>query len=91
MCGIAGKFNYDPTNVVDRGRLAAMTSVIAHRGPDSDGFFLGAGVGLLVGAAFGAVDAASADRRMSAADLAARDEVNRSQRHPAMLGYRLGF
>jgi len=52
---------------------------------------LGAGVGLLVGAAFGAVDAASADRRMSEADLAARDEVNRSQRHPAMLGYRLGF
>jgi len=52
---------------------------------------VGAGVGLLVGAAFGAVDAASADRRMSAADLAARDEANRSQRHPAMLGYRLGF
>jgi hypothetical protein len=52
---------------------------------------VGAGAGLLIGAAFGAVDAASADRRMSAADLAARDEVNRSQRHPAMLGYRLGF
>jgi len=53
---------------------------------------VGAGVGLLVGAAFGAVDAASAaDRRMSAADLAARDEVSRSQSHPPMLGYRLGF
>jgi len=52
---------------------------------------VGAGAGLLVGAAFGAVDAASADRRMSVADLAARDEVNRSQKHPAMLGYRLGF
>jgi hypothetical protein len=52
---------------------------------------VGAGVGLLVGAAFGAVDAASADRRMSAADLAAREQDERSQRHPAMLGYRLGF
>jgi hypothetical protein len=52
---------------------------------------IGAGVGLLVGAAFGAVDAASADRRMSAADLAAREQDERSQRHPAMLGYRLGF
>ena len=52
---------------------------------------IGAGAGLLVGAAFGAVDAASADRTMSAADLAARDEVSRSQRHPGMLGYRLGF
>jgi hypothetical protein len=52
---------------------------------------VGAGVGLLVGAAFGAVDAASADRRMSAADLAAREQVEHSQKHPAMLGYRLGF
>ena len=52
---------------------------------------IGAGAGLLVGAAFGAVDAASADRRMSAADLSARDEAIRTQRHPAMLGYHLGF
>ena len=52
---------------------------------------LGAGVGLLVGAAFGAVDAVSADRTMSAADLAARDRINDSQKHPTMLGYRLGF
>ena len=52
---------------------------------------VGAGAGLLIGAAFGAIDAASMDRHMSAADLAARDRVNRSQSHPAMLGYRLGF
>jgi hypothetical protein len=51
---------------------------------------IGAGVGLLVGAAFGAVDAVS-DRRMSAADLAAREQDERAQRQPAMLGYRLGF
>jgi hypothetical protein len=52
---------------------------------------VGAGAGLLVGAAFGAVDALSADRVMSAADLNARDRLNDSQRHPAMLGYNLGF
>jgi hypothetical protein len=52
---------------------------------------IGAGAGLLVGAAFGAIDAVSADRTMSAADLAARDRVNDSQKHPTMLGYRFGF
>ncbi|MFL5363200.1 MAG: hypothetical protein ACJ78U_19720 [Myxococcales bacterium] len=52
---------------------------------------LGAGVGLLVGAAFGAIDAVSADRTMSAADLLARNELRSSQKHPAMLGYQIGF
>jgi hypothetical protein len=52
---------------------------------------LGAGVGLLAGAAFGAIDAVSADRTMSAADLAARDELRSSQKHPGMLGYKIGF
>jgi hypothetical protein len=52
---------------------------------------IGAGAGLLVGAAFGAIDAVSADRTMSAADLAARDRMSDSQKHPTMLGYRLGF
>jgi hypothetical protein len=52
---------------------------------------VGAGVGLIIGAAFGAVDAASADRVMSAADRYGRDRALDSQKHPAMLGYNLGF
>src|SRR3979411_2549705 len=46
MCGIAGKFNFDATNPIDRERLTAMTTVIAHRGPDADGFYVGDGIGL---------------------------------------------
>ena len=46
MCGIAGKFNFDPTNPIDRGRLTAMTSAVAHRGPDADGFYVADGIGL---------------------------------------------
>jgi asparagine synthase (glutamine-hydrolysing) len=46
MCGIAGKFNFDSNRPIDRERLAAMTAAIAHRGPDSDGFYVSGGVGL---------------------------------------------
>jgi len=45
MCGIAGKFNFDADRPVDRDALTAMTSVIAHRGPDSDGFYTCPGLG----------------------------------------------
>jgi asparagine synthase (glutamine-hydrolysing) len=61
MCGIAGKFNFDPTNPVDRNRLAAMTSVVAHRGPDADGFYVGPGIGL-------------GHRRLSIIDLSTGDQ-----------------
>jgi asparagine synthase (glutamine-hydrolysing) len=46
MCGIAGKFNFDPARPIDPERLAAMTAVIAHRGPDADGFYVADGIGL---------------------------------------------
>src|SRR5688572_28430341 len=46
MCGIAGRFNFDPALAVDRETLAAMTSSIAHRGPDAEGFHVGRGIGL---------------------------------------------
>ena len=46
MCGIAGRFNFDPARPVDPRVLAGMTDVIAHRGPDADGHYFGAGVGL---------------------------------------------
>jgi asparagine synthase (glutamine-hydrolysing) len=61
MCGIAGKFNFDRDRAVDAGRLAAMTSAVAHRGPDADGFYFGSGVGL-------------GHRRLSIIDLATGDQ-----------------
>ena len=39
MCGIAGTAGFG-----DEGLIRAMTDVIAHRGPDGEGFFVGDGV-----------------------------------------------
>jgi len=61
MCGIAGKVNFDSTRSIDGERLVAMTKVIAHRGPDSDGFYVGDGVGL-------------GHRRLSIIDLSTGDQ-----------------
>ena len=53
---------------------------------------IGAGAGLLVGAIFGAVDAASADRYMAVADSAPRVRDLRSQNdRSAGLGYGMKF
>ena len=46
MCGIAGRFNFDPMRPVDPRVLERMTDVIAHRGPDADGHYYAPGVGL---------------------------------------------
>ncbi|MGI4950631.1 MAG: XrtA/PEP-CTERM system amidotransferase [Janthinobacterium lividum] len=44
MCGLAGI--YDPSGgPIDRGLLGRMTTALAHRGPDGDGFHLEPGVG----------------------------------------------
>ncbi|HVL69548.1 MAG TPA: asparagine synthase (glutamine-hydrolyzing) [Vicinamibacterales bacterium] len=61
MCGIAGRFNYDPAHPVDERVLSAMTDVIAHRGPDAAGFYRDAGIGL-------------GHRRLSIIDLATGDQ-----------------
>src|SRR5581483_11753392 len=61
MCGIAGKFNFDPTHPIDRARLVAMTTVVSHRGPDADGFYVGDSVGL-------------GHRRLSIIDLSTGDQ-----------------
>ena len=45
MCGIAGILHLDGRPVAPE-RLRAMTAAIAHRGPDDEGFYFGAGVGL---------------------------------------------
>ena len=61
MCGIAGRFNYDAQQPVDRGCLVAMTDAVAHRGPDADGYYEGRGIGL-------------GHRRLSIIDLATGDQ-----------------
>jgi asparagine synthase (glutamine-hydrolysing) len=58
MCGISGIAS---TDVVDRARLEAMSATLVHRGPDSDGVFVDAGIGL-------------AARRLSIIDLAHGDQ-----------------
>ena len=61
MCGIAGRFNYSAFAPVDGDVLAAMTGVIAHRGPDAAGYYRSAGIGL-------------GHRRLSIIDLATGDQ-----------------
>ncbi len=46
MCGICGIFYSDRARAVQRGTLAEMNQRIVHRGPDDDGFFVEANVGL---------------------------------------------
>ena len=45
MCGICGILNSD-NQAASREVLASMTACLTHRGPDSDGFHLDAGLGL---------------------------------------------
>ena len=61
MCGIAGRFNHEPHHAVDTAVLASMTDSVAHRGPDSAGYFHAPGVGL-------------GHRRLSIIDLATGDQ-----------------
>jgi asparagine synthase (glutamine-hydrolysing) len=61
MCGIAGKFTFDPHRPIDSDRLHAMTAALAHRGPDADGFYTAPGIGL-------------GHRRLSIIDLATGDQ-----------------
>src|SRR4051812_34063484 len=61
MCGIAGRFNYDPLRPVERDVLAAMTDAVAHRGPDAAGYHLAPGIGL-------------GHRRLSIIDLSTGDQ-----------------
>ena len=61
MCGIAGTFHFNPNEPVDARRLTAMTTAVAHRGPDADGFYIGRGIGL-------------GHRRLSIIDLSTGDQ-----------------
>ncbi len=46
MCGIAGILHYHRERTVDREILKSMTNIIAHRGPDGEGFYVDGCVGL---------------------------------------------
>ncbi len=46
MCGIAGIVDLRAERPVDERLLQAMTGILAHRGPDGDGFHIEPGVGL---------------------------------------------
>ena len=46
MCGIAGIMQFGRDARVDRDTLRQMCAVMAHRGPDDDGFFVSGAVGL---------------------------------------------
>ena len=61
MCGIAGRFNFDPLRPIDRGVLTAMTDAVAHRGPDAAGYHVAPGIGL-------------GHRRLSIIDLSTGDQ-----------------
>ena len=61
MCGITGRFNYDPRRPIDREVLVAMTDAVAHRGPDAAGYYEAAGIAL-------------GHRRLSIIDLATGDQ-----------------
>jgi len=45
MCGICGIFNFNGAPI-DKELLGTMTSIMKHRGPDGDGSYVSAGIGL---------------------------------------------
>jgi asparagine synthase (glutamine-hydrolysing) len=46
MCGIAGQYNFERREPVERATIVRMARSIAHRGPDDEGFFVAGPVGL---------------------------------------------
>ena len=46
MCGIAGQFNFQRLDPVERETIVRMARSIVHRGPDDEGFFIAGPVGL---------------------------------------------
>jgi asparagine synthase (glutamine-hydrolysing) len=46
MCGIAGQFNFERCEPVERETIVRMARSIVHRGPDDEGFFIAGPVGL---------------------------------------------
>jgi len=67
MCGICGHLHTDPARAVDRSLLERMNDAICHRGPDSDGLYVGGNVGLAM-RRLAIIDLAGGDQPMSNED-----------------------
>jgi asparagine synthase (glutamine-hydrolysing) len=61
VCGISGVAYVDPRHPVDRDLVRRLTSALAHRGPDADGYLFGDGIAL-------------GHRRLSIIDLSTGDQ-----------------
>jgi asparagine synthase (glutamine-hydrolysing) len=46
MCGIAGIWNYKTDRPVNQEQLATITELLAHRGPDGEGYYMDSALGL---------------------------------------------
>lgn len=46
MCGICGKFNFEPDSQIDPFLVRSMLESIRHRGPDDEGVYVRPGIGL---------------------------------------------
>src|SRR5262252_6593117 len=67
MCGIAGILHQDPTRRVTSETLRRMTSALAHRGPDGDGYYENGNIGL-GHRRLAIIDLATGDQPMCSAD-----------------------
>src|SRR5262249_16391531 len=77
MCGIAGIFSFGEAPI-EQEELKRMCSAIAHRGPDDEGFYLGARVGLGM-------------RRLSIIDLATGHQPVRNEDGSVWVGFNGGI
>lgn len=46
MCGIVGKLNFEPEQIIDESLLRRMNGVLHHRGPDDEGIWVQGSIGL---------------------------------------------
>lgn len=45
MCGILGRYNFKKEASIDETEIKSLTGLLAHRGPDDEGFFFDKGIG----------------------------------------------
>ena len=70
MCGIAGQFNFEQREPVERETIVRMARSIAHRGPDDEGFFVAGPLGLGF-RRLSIIDLAAGHQRLSSREMSA--------------------